>query len=493
MENYLILQILGSSDVWADSEEGIKKLKNCYTFEDIQEAAKWNNEELINELERVDFPLIRQVRDSQPIDVKLHYGIILTNQVSWIKNKDIQGELWNDIITSDGYWWKDILSHWCKEHEINYYLIHLDISSDVDKGAADWEGMAKSVDTLLNGLFKFKQNSWIFKPASLPEIPIDKIIVQHSSGTPALSGALYLWGIEQKLVNPETIEFVYISKQDSISYPHSGKHWQWRLKVPQIKQLLAIQDFAGAHELLTAHLDTNLQETCKLLDRAVSFNIAGNTADPNSVLATSDEVIERISIALWSERAFREREQWMHWYLRVAGAFELALHCLVKQQGSGAYQWQKKGDKTVLEYTDSSTGTREPLNPNMGIKKIVCELLSNGSIRYGKVYNVTEVTDSRWNKFKEFYCDNKWELDEQNCTSFIYLRNDLYHSLLGDSIDKILDAKTAKLGTVNHPKHPSEVAVEQLRYIIQLAGLSSQVQQRVQHYEKMVEDIKGNL
>jgi hypothetical protein len=37
------------------------------------------------------------------------------------------------------------------------------------------------------------------------------------------------------------------------------------------------------------------------------------------------------------------------------------------------------------------------------------------------------------------------------------------------------------------------VAIEQLRYIIQLAGLSSSVQQRVQHYEKMVEDIKGNL
>jgi hypothetical protein len=341
-------------------------------------------------------------------------------------------------------------------------------------------------------LIQFNSHNITFEPTPEQTIEIDKIIVQHSSGTPALSSALYLWGIEQKLAKRE-IDFIYISRQESISYRHSGSHWQWRLKVPQIKQLLAIQDFAGAHELLAEHPNITLQETCQKLDRAVSFNIAGNIADQNLVLTPSDEVIERISIALWSEKAFRERGQWMHWYLRVAGAFELALHCLIKQQGTGAYQWQKKDEKTVLEYTDASTGTQEPLNPNIGIKKIVCDLLSNGSIKCGKNYNLVKITDLNWEEFKGFYCNSKWQLSEQVYKSFIYLRNDLYHSLNGDNIDKLLDAQTTALGSVNQPAHPSEVAIKQLRYILQLAGLSSPVQQRMQHYENMVEAIKGSL
>lgn len=489
MLNYLILQILGSSDIQVDGKEGTEKLKRSYTFEDIKRTAEKNDRLLINNLARVKFPLITQVLENQPTDVKFHFGIILTNQVKWIENQDISGEGWNDIITSDGYWWRNILSHWCQQQEINYYPIHLDVSPAIPKGAADWEGMAESIDSLLSELIEFEHNPLIFKPTPEQSVSIDKIIVQHSSGTPALSSALYLWGIEQKLVNRDKVEFVYISKQDSTYFSHPGEHWQWRMKVPQIKQLLAIQDFAGAHELLVTHPNKDIQKTCRDLDRAISFNIA----DLNLGLNPSDEVIERISIALWSEKAFRERGQWMHWYLRVAGAFELALHCLVKQQGSGAYQWQKDDGKTYLEYADSSGGIPEKLNPNMGIKKIVCDLLSVGELKYGKVYRVSEITDSSWEDFKDFYCNSKWKLKEQVYESFVYLRNGLYHSLLGDSIDQTLDEQKNELGSIDHPAHPSEVAIEQLRYIIQLAGLSLQVQQRVQHYENMVENIKGNL
>jgi hypothetical protein len=486
MENYLILQVLGSSDIRVDSEEGTRKLEACYTLEDVKEAQKWNDEEFLNEIERVDFPLIRQVWEELKDKADLHFGIILTNQVDWMQNQDESGEGWNDIVTSDGYWWRNILAEWCQQQEINYYPINLDVGSNIAKGAADWEGMAKSINPLLNGLIQFNSSPLIFKPTPEKIIQIDKIIVQHSSGTPALSSALYLWGIEQKLAQRE-LEFVYISRQESISYFHPGSHWQWRLKVPQIKQLLAIQDFAGAHELLAEHPNKTLKKDCRYLDRAVSFNIA----ELNLGLNPADEVIERISIALWSEKAFRERGQWMHWYLRVAGAFELTIACLIVKQGSGAYQWQKKDGKTFLEYTDPKTGVTGRFNTGIGIKKIVKLLLSRGSY---ETYTVTQIASTPdWNRFNDFYHGDKWQLNHSNKESFISLRNELYHALLGDSIDKILDTQTKALKSVNHPAHPSEVAIEQLRYIIQLAGLSSSVQQRVQHYEKMVEDIKGNL
>jgi len=491
MKNYLILQILGSSDIRVDSEEGTRKLEACYTLEDVNQAQKWNDQEFLNEIERVDFPLIRQVWEEQKNEANLHFGIILTNQVAWMQDQNESGEGWNDIVTSDGYWWRNILAKWCQQQGIDYYTINLDVDSNVAKGAADWEGMAEKLNPLLNGLIQFNSRFLLFKPIPEKIIKIDKIIVQHSSGTPALSSALYLWGIEQKLAQRE-IEFVYISRQESISYFHSGSHWQWRLKVPQIKQLLAIQDFDGAYVFLAEHPNKTLQKNCKSLDRAVSFNIT----DLSLRLNPRDEVIERISIALWSEQAFRERGQWMHWYLRVAGAFELALHCLIEKQGSGAYQWQKKNGKTFLEYTDPHAVIKE-LDFGIGIKQIVTNLLSNGSVtvsRSQKTYTVTKVPSSlEWNQFQDFYCRNNWKLSRSSNESFIHLRNGLYHSLNGDNIDKLLDAQTTALGSVNHPTHPSEVAIEQLRYIIQLAGLSLQVQQRVQHYENLVEAIKGSL
>jgi hypothetical protein len=163
MKNYLILQVLGSSDIRVDGEEGTKKLEACYTLEDVQEAQKWNDEELIDELDRVDFPLIRQVWEEHQNQRHLHFCIILTNQVSWMQNQDKSGEGWNDIVTSDGYWWRNILARWCQQQGINYYPIHLNIDSTIHKGAADWEGMAHSINPLLNGLIKFQSDSIILQ------------------------------------------------------------------------------------------------------------------------------------------------------------------------------------------------------------------------------------------------------------------------------------------------------------------------------------------
>ena len=70
--------------------------------------------------------------------------------------------------------------------------------------------MARSINQTLNKIIQFQEDSLIFQPDSSNSVKVDKIIIQHSSGTPALSSSLYLWGIEQKLAH-RAIEFVYIS------------------------------------------------------------------------------------------------------------------------------------------------------------------------------------------------------------------------------------------------------------------------------------------
>jgi hypothetical protein len=127
---------------------------------------------------------------------------------------------------------------------------------------------------------------------------------------------------------------------------------------------------------------------------------------------------------------------------------------------------------------------------------VVYQLLVNGCAEdhRGVNYSVTPLSSSsEWKQFQKFYCQQGWRLNTSTYKSFLDLRNELYHALQGDSIDQKLDKQTEVLGSVTHPDHPSEFAVGQLRYIIQLAGLSSQVQHRVQHYETMVEAIKGSL
>lgn len=493
---HLILQVLGNSDILVDGQEGYQQLKGCYNLEDIEQKAEWNDEVFLNQLDRVNFPLIQKFlnshQNSHPPDTEILFGIILTDQVRWMQQRGDTGEEWDKVVTSDGIWWQNILSKWCLQQNINYYPILLDVKPEIPYGVADWEGMAATVDTLFDDFLVVQENSIYFQPQESEKIQVDKILIQHSSGTPALSSALYLWGIEQKLAGVN-IEFVYISEQEVDCPPHSGEHWQWRLKVPQILQLLEIQDFSGALKLLDKHHPKyqQLADSLLFLDKSVSLNLEGRN------LEGKDSIIERVSIALWSEKAFRDRSQWMHWYLRIAGALELALFVLVEQQSQGNYQW-KKHKLICVDGTKKVEVNRCP------ISSIVNQLLTAGEFDYLPFANssdpptkllVSPITDSQWSDFKKFYLDN-WELEEnpQQALGFTSARNQLYHNLIGDRIDHLLDDQTRKLhNQVDHPEHPSQIAVNWLNYIIQLAGLSAQVEAKSKVYRDRVSEIVKNL
>jgi hypothetical protein len=362
----------------------------------------------------------------------------------------------------------------------------------VENGVADWEGMAQTIERFFASLILFEDNGIFFQPQQGESIPVEKITVQHSSGTPALNGALYLWGIERKLTG-KTIDFVYISKENLECEPHSGTHWQWHLKVPQIRELLKIQDFSGALQILQSHphsieeIETKLQE----LDRAVSLNLTGRS------LTGREGIIERVAIAVWSEKAFRDRSQWMHWYLRVAGAFELALFLLVEKQGNGKYEW--KG----IKFMDNS----QKLEINRAPVSQIVQCLNGTRLElelFGKSYPFPLTSISAqpgWENFEQFYTrlntkQDGWTLTaipQGNCLGFTQIRNKLYHSLLGDIIDKELNERTEELGSVTHPDHPAQVAVDYLHYIIDLAGLTDEVQERADRYRQIVQEIEENL
>ncbi|EAW36774.1 hypothetical protein [Lyngbya sp. PCC 8106] len=492
MANYLVLQVLGNNDIKISSDQAKNSIQKCKTFEDFHEEVDFLEELMLEDIEQVKFPLIRKVYDRLQKEANIHFGIILTNQQAWIEHHNISGQTFSDLMASDGYWWRNILSQWCQAKNINLHLIHLEIQPELENGVANWDGMAKTIENLLSGqenpMISFKNQHIIFQPPNSDKITFDKFIIQHSSGTPALSSALYLWGVEQKIAGQQ-VEFVYISRQDTSLNEHSGDHWQWRLKVPQIQQLLEIQDFAGALKLITENEREQTRNKLKQLDRAVSFNLF---AKKTKFSSPKDEIIERIAIALWSEQAFRDRGQWMHWYLRVAGAFELAIFCLVECQGSGKYYWERTSDKVVLKYRELN---QQEIEFRLEIKSTV-KLLSQGSylernnyhkrqINY-QVNSVSNVPD--WTEFKIFYCKN-WLQGK----SFLSLRNELYHTLMGDAIDKYLDEETDDIGTVKDSKHSSQIAIDWLNYIVNLANLSTEVEKQVKDYENLVAEIKRTL
>ena len=163
----LVLQILGNNDVLVDSQRGMERLKGLMeksfsqvlensntvansrpgterlrrlNIEKVRELSKYNDWELTQEIERVDFPLIRKVHNQQ--EGELYFGIILTDQVDWSENQDMPPNVWNKIIASDGFWWKEVLTAWCEQQEIQLFPIHLNIDSNMEHGIADWEGMA---------------------------------------------------------------------------------------------------------------------------------------------------------------------------------------------------------------------------------------------------------------------------------------------------------------------------------------------------------------
>lgn len=78
----LVLQILGETDISVDSQHGKEMLKEP-TLEDVQEVAELNEKELTKDLERIDFPLIREIHEQQQDDV--YFGIILTDQTPWLQ------------------------------------------------------------------------------------------------------------------------------------------------------------------------------------------------------------------------------------------------------------------------------------------------------------------------------------------------------------------------------------------------------------------------
>lgn len=497
MNNYLILQVLGNSDVLVNGDHQGSSVLQGETLEDVEYYAQLNDEECLADLTRVNFPLIRKLTEEIPLEGNLYYGLILTDQRQWISQQNFTGNAWNEIISSDGCWWQNILNAWMQSQNINYYPIPLVITENIAKGVADWEAMARLINEQLNQIIEFNHQHIYFKYTEPEPIKIDKIIIQYSSGTPALSSALYLWGIEQKLAF-YNVDFVYISRQDSTVDPHQGKHWQWRLKVPQAKQLLALQDFNGAKELLKEHPHSDIIQKLARLDKAVSLNL-GNLANNYNSEQVKDNVIKRIAIALWSEKAFREKGQWMHWYLRVAGAFELALYCLVESQGNNQYQWQTKEGKTSLYYPDSRSNLTYY---RLTISNTVEQLLSQGSAQYRDRhttinYQVTPVnTEPRWHNFSNFYLNNWLEISLGTRTltkGFNVLRNELYHSLQGDIIDQELDKFTERLKTVTNQDHPSQIAVNWLDYLLSLSYIKPEVQRIVKEYEKMVNEIQESL
>ncbi len=507
MTHYLILQVLGSSDTQVVTStgrlvDGIECLKG-FSLSELKEAAQINDDELLNDLNRVNFPLIKTLKQQLATEADLttdqyHWGVILTDQTAWMEQQaanGASGEGWQQIVASDGQWWGNILAQWCHEQQIDYFAIPMVVSPQVPHGAADWEGMAAAIAPLLNQIIQFDSQPMRCCPPQGEPFPVDQIIIQHSSGTPALSSALYLWGVEQRLAK-RPVDFRYVSVKDTRAYGHSGEHWQWRLKVPQVRQLVEAQDFSGAIALLSHPANPELAdvlETLKQLDKAVSLNVRGL----NLSLSPQEDVVERISIALWSEMGFRLRGQWMHWYLRVAGALELAIACLVQQQGQGQYEWRRDEMKTYLCHLP----TNQRFTPS--IKNVVSDLLDEGELIQRQTppkptltYTATSITSRpEWERFKAFYYGNAWQLAPPPAAgfSFLYLRNDLYHALMGDLIDQHLDAQTAALGSVDKHDHPARLAVGQLRYIIKLAGLTEPVTARVNHYKAIVAQVNRRL
>ncbi|VXD16952.1 hypothetical protein [Planktothrix paucivesiculata] len=496
MRKNVVLQILGNNDVRVDSKEGTEQLGRCYTLEEVRYMAEGNDEDLGNDLDRIDFPLIRSLWESREPDTLLHFVILLTNQQAWIEHHHISGQELSDLITSDGYWWRNLLQSWCQKQGISHDLMILDIDPNLDNGVANWDQMAKFVEEQLNPKFAFNSKGIVFENTSdSVKINAQKLIIQHSSGTPALSSALYLWGLEQQLAkNP--IEFVYMSRQDSQPYFHTGTHWQWRLKVPQIEQLLEIQDFSGVKTLIQDHPDNNLKIKLDQLDRAVSFNLSAK----RQKLSAEDDILERISIALWSEKAFRERGQWMQWYLRIAGAFELAIACLIEYKGGNAYHWERdhKTQKPILKYQEKNQNS--PIEFRLEITPRVKDLLTQGNAsidnKYLKRtvnYFTSKINDPAWESFQEFYCSNWITLQNHTRKSFLEIRNELYHSLLGDLIDQVLDEKTKQLKGVNHADHPAQIAINWLNYIVKLANLTTPINSKIKGFEQLVNDVKRSL
>ncbi len=501
----LILQVLGTNDIWIDGDkEGLWKKIKGPSREDIEQNLDYLREDIEQGNIEIQFPLIESLLNQlNTEDKKVSLGVILSNQTVWAENKyqtiDHEG-IW-DLVAKDGVWAQDFLEQWLKEKDLDYYLLTFDIEDDFKYGVADWEATDNKITPFLNQYLieKDAQLYWRYEQES-PQA-VEKIIIQHSTGTPALKGALYLWGIEKKLAN-YPIEFIYLSEDEKCVYgetpTRSGKHWQWHLRLPLIRELLDIKDFSGAlrlvenvpdsHSINTDYIDEvkkisikeHIEKELKFLDRAVSFNLK------EGGLSGRKGIIERIALALWTEAAYRERQHWMHWYLRLAGAFELAILLLVESQGKGRYQWQNQ----KLIFDNQEKYGEVGLCP---INEIINQLLPKGIYEHKfrnkdkkkekekaekdpkndyikTVFTVEQIgNDKQWKNFKTFYF-GQWL---EKSFGFGSLRNKLYHQLIGEAIDEGFD----------RDESVAKEVVAKLDYIIKLGNISEEINLRIQFYQ----------
>ncbi|MDJ1177056.1 hypothetical protein [Roseofilum capinflatum] len=459
---HLILQVLGNSDIQIGNKTGVEAIGDQRTPEQIQ-AKIQRLQRLQNQSFNMPLLALTRTKFNNDDNNDVRFAFILTQQPTTSSP---------EILKSDGIWWKNILENFFNRENVNGHLLEFQVDN-----AADWEKMADKIRPFLNCYFTFDfgKQSLHFNPTQNGNdvITVDRLTIQHSSGTPALVGALYLWGIEKKVAGIDNIDFLYISSEDKICPEvHQGHYWQWRLKDSQIRELLEIQDFSGARQLLDKN-HTNykeLAEGLEDLDKALSFNLMGQFVDPRKA------VIERIGIALWSEKAFEHRHHWMHWYLRMAGAFELAILLLVEKQGcgSGKYRWQDRklkfiqgGDTVDVARADISNLVKELLSKGKFKKKIhTIEFYFDG---------VDKMTESEWPEFRKFYV-NCWVAG----LGFIAVRNQLYHSLLGDEIDWELDANPQLADT----------AVQWLNQLVQWVGIEAEIEACKDKYTGRVNQVK---
>ncbi len=108
----VVLQILGTSDVQVDGKPG-RDLINGFDLHEMQDVAQDLRDELIGNLNRVNFPLIRQTH--QPLKGASEFVVLLTDQTDWFLAQPTTGEGWREIITSDGYWWREVLLAWSEK------------------------------------------------------------------------------------------------------------------------------------------------------------------------------------------------------------------------------------------------------------------------------------------------------------------------------------------------------------------------------------------
>lgn len=468
---HVILQVLGNSDInvyingcQQSSLEAIGDQQNC---QQIQESIQDLQTDIAHRSCIFKMPMLAltRTRFNNP-DVK--FVVILTHQPD---------QTAAEILKSDGIWWKDILKDFFKREGIEGYLLEF-----IADNVADWENIADKIRPFLNQYFDFDfGNKFIeFDPKEEGSevMTVERLTIQHSSGTPALVGALYLWGIEKKVAGLDHIDFLYISSEDKTCPDvHQGQHWKWRLKDSQIRELLEIQDFSGALQLLDESHDRyeDLKEHLEYLDKALSFNLINS-----GIKGDRQKIIERIGIALWSEEAFRKRDQWMHWYLRMAGAFELAILLLVEKQGNGTYEW--KGTKLIFD-RDKQYGQVAVA----GIRRILSELLTHGKLETTihtrvKTFTAIAVQFPEWQDFSNFYLKSKrWSGNIE--FSFNTIRNKLYHTLQGDDIDRELDANPQLADT----------AVQWLNQLVQWVGIEPEIEACKKKYTDRVNEVKGWL